>query len=74
MVARMGTLEHAVIILVQKDITAETVPEFVSLTVRHVDTQTDSVLVLLVGWVPIVPLNVTNPMERTVGMHAVNIV
>lgn len=52
--ARMGTLEHAVLILVQKDITAETVPKFVFSTVRRVDTQTDSVLVLLVGWVPIV--------------------
>lgn len=52
--ARMGTLEHAVLILVQKDITAETVPKFVFSTVRRVDTETDSVLVLLVGWVPIV--------------------
>lgn len=52
---RMGILEHAVIILVQKDITAETVPKFVFSTVRRVDTQTDCVLVLLVGLVPIVP-------------------
>lgn len=72
--ARTGILEHAAIILVQKDITAETVPVFVFLTVRRVDTQTDCVLVLLVGWVPTVLLNVTNHMEKTVGMHAVNIV
>lgn len=53
--ARTGILEHAVIILVQKGITAKTVPVFVFLTVRRVDTQTDCVHVSLVGWAPTVP-------------------
>lgn len=41
--------------LVQKDFTVETVPKFVFLTVRRVDTQIGCVLVSLAGWVPAVP-------------------
>lgn len=41
--------------LVKKDITAETVPKFVFLTVRRVDTQMGCVRVSLVGWAPTVP-------------------
>lgn len=52
---RMGILEHAVIILAKKGITAETVPKFVFQTVRRVDTQTGCVLASLVGWAPTVP-------------------
>lgn len=43
--------------LVLMDILAPTVPKYVHLTVNliHVDTQTEDVLVLRVGWVIIVP-------------------
>lgn len=40
---------------VQKEFTAETVPKFVYLTEKRIDTQMGSVLVSLAGWVPTVP-------------------
>lgn len=60
-------------------ITAGTVPLFVLLPVRHVDTQMDCVLVKQDGRVQNVLtvketkrlLNAMNPMERIVSIHAV---
>lgn len=45
---KMDTLENTVTLRARKDILAETVPPFVHLIVRHVDTRTDIVAVSLV--------------------------
>lgn len=76
-VVKTVILEHLVIILAQKDITAQTVPWFVHLTVNliHVYTQTDHVLsVFQDGRVIIVLQYVSNLMEKTVGTHALRTV
>lgn len=60
--------------LAEMGITAGTVPLFVLLPVRHVDTQMDCVLVKQDGRVQnvlTVKENAMNPMERIVSIHAV---
>lgn len=71
--ARRGTSGPFVITLVLMANTAQTVPGYVHPTVNliHVDTQTEDVLVLRVGWVIIVPQNECCHMEKIVGIHAV---
>lgn len=70
---RRGTSWPFVITLVLMDITAQTVPGYVHLTVNliHVDTQTENVLVLRVGRVTIVPQIVCCHMEKIVGIQVV---
>lgn len=71
--ARMGILEHFVLMLVKRDILEQTVPGNVHLTVNltHVDIRMDHVLVLQAGWVIIVLQNVCFPLETNASIHAV---
>lgn len=72
----MALSEKIVIIPVKKDTLVQTVPGFVHPTVSltHVNTRTDHVVVIQDGRVLIVPLNVSCPMEKIAGIHAVNTV
>lgn len=63
MVVRTDILEYAVTYLAETGITADTVLMFVPLPVRHVDTQTDCVLVRQDGWVQDVMKNVFSLLE-----------
>lgn len=55
---------------------AQTAPVYVHLTVNLtlVNTWTDRVVVLQVGWVITVQQNVSFPLERIVSIHAINTV
>lgn len=70
----MDTLESTVTYLARKATLVKAVPPFVPHIVRHVDTQTDIVVALLVIQGSDVPQNVFNHMERTVTIYAVNTV
>lgn len=74
MVVRTGILDYSVTSLAETGITADTVLMFVPLPVRHVDTQTDCVLVRQDGRVQDVMKNVFSLLERTVNINAVNFV
>lgn len=71
MVVRMDILDYTVTALAEKDITADTVPKFVRLLVKPVDTQTDCVLVRRGGRVQDVLKNVFSLLERIVNINAV---
>lgn len=71
---RMDTLESTVTSLAKKATLVKAVPPFVHHIARHVDTQTDIVVVPLVIQGTDVPQIVSNHMERTVTIHAVNTV
>lgn len=71
---KMDTLESIVTTRANKATLVKTVPPFAHHIVRHVDTQTDIVVVPLVIQDTDVPQNVSNHMERTVTIHAVNTV
>lgn len=74
MVVRTGILDYSVTSLAETGITADPVLMFVPLPVRHVDTQTDCVLVRQDGRVQDVMKNVFSLLERTVNINAVNFV
>lgn len=71
---KMDTLESTVTSRARKATLVKAVPPFAHHIARHVDTQTDIVVVPLVIQGTDVPQNVFNHMERTVTIHAVNTV
>lgn len=70
----MDTSESTVTYLAREATLVKVVSLFVHHIVRHVDTQTDIVVVPRVIQDTDVPQNVSNHMERTVTIHAVNTV
>lgn len=70
----MDLWEHIVATCATKVFMEKTVHQFVLLTVKHVEIQTDFALVKRAGWVLIVLQNVFNPMERIAIFRAVFIV